>query len=171
MPVLNVTEDRRYYVYTLADSRDGEVFYVGKGCGKRMHQHEAEYRRGKITNADKHLRIADIIENGGKVIARKVSSGLTNAEALKQERRLIGKLGFSELSNMMPGQYSGIEKSKLRAAASLRQLKDRDDWLSEAPRSPDQIRLFDLVRQNLEAIARDGWPTEIIFSNGAVSFR
>jgi hypothetical protein len=25
----------RFYVYALIDPRDGEVFYVGKGCGSR----------------------------------------------------------------------------------------------------------------------------------------
>lgn len=167
----NASEDRRFYVYTLSDSHTGEVFYVGKGTGKRMYAHEAEYRRGVVKNAEKHARIAEIIEAGGRVIATKVQTELTEAEAFQGERRLIGKLGFSALSNVVPGQYTGIEKSKLRAAVSLSQLKDRDHWLSEEPRTQMQISLFDRIKLALEDIAQNGCPSEIIISANSVSFR
>lgn len=43
-------QTKPYYVYTLAYS-DGTVFYVGKGTGDRIHQHEYEAAR---TDADVH---------------------------------------------------------------------------------------------------------------------
>jgi hypothetical protein len=48
----------KWYVYELADPRDGSVFYVGKGSGKRIDAHEQEARRGVCSykcNKIRHL--------------------------------------------------------------------------------------------------------------------
>ena len=63
---------KKYYVYTLAYP-DGEVFYVGKGTGDRLHQHEYEAARfGKkasyyYNNPEKHAIIREIWAQGGQV--------------------------------------------------------------------------------------------------------
>src|SRR5260221_10494808 len=52
----------KYYVYTLSKP-DGTIFYVGKGRGNRILQHENEARRGvKSTKCD---IIREIWANGG----------------------------------------------------------------------------------------------------------
>ena len=38
--------DWKYYVYELIDPRNGEVFYVGKGSGKRAYKHERAVMNG-----------------------------------------------------------------------------------------------------------------------------
>ena len=37
-----MAEEARFYVYELIDPRDGKVFYIGKGQGRRIYGHEAE---------------------------------------------------------------------------------------------------------------------------------
>ena len=32
-----------YYIYKLIDPRTGKPFYIGKGKGNRLHQHEKPY--------------------------------------------------------------------------------------------------------------------------------
>ena len=59
-----------YYVYLLTDSRNGEIFYVGKGKGKRYTHHEREWRtNNRIDNAKKCQRIGEIKQGGGSIIA------------------------------------------------------------------------------------------------------
>lgn len=138
---LNVTEDRRFYVYTLADSRDGEVFYVGKGCGQRMYQHEKDCRAGRVVNGDKHAKISAIIRAGAAVVAQKVHDGLTESEALDAERALIRSIGIRRLTNVMPGQESidsqMIELTKIRYSQCTKTIALAadghpvcDDWLA-----------------------------------------
>lgn len=51
-----------WYVYTLADPRDGAVFYVGKGKGNRAWQHEAGVRNGRPDgNARKGQLIREVL--------------------------------------------------------------------------------------------------------------
>lgn len=63
---------KKYYVYTLAYP-NGEVFYIGKGTGDRLHQHEYEAARsGKeasyyYNNPVKHAIIRDIWAQGEQV--------------------------------------------------------------------------------------------------------
>ena len=110
--------DRRFYVYTLTDPRNGEVFYVGKGCGYRMHQHEKDCSAGRVLNGRKHQRIADIVAAGYRVVAAKVQAGLTEGEALDAEKALIRAIGIRNLTNVFAGQDSVesqlIELTKIR---------------------------------------------------------
>src|SRR5712691_11592371 len=63
---------KKFYVYTLAYP-NGEVFYVGKGTGDRLHQHEYEAARsGKeasyyYNNPEKHAIIRGIWARGEQV--------------------------------------------------------------------------------------------------------
>jgi len=88
----------KYYVYTLAypKSMGGAVFYVGKGTGNRVKQHEWEAKRG-ATSGGYHMRkhdiIRDIWERGEQVVKTIVMDTDDEQEALKHERNLIAKYG------------------------------------------------------------------------------
>lgn len=89
--------NRDYYVYTLAYP-DGTVFYVGKGSGYRMTQHESEALRG--VQSPKCDVIRKIIATGEKILKRKVLEHLTESEALDEERKLIELYGEKHLTNI-----------------------------------------------------------------------
>lgn len=92
-------QNRRFYVYTLVDPRCGSVFYVGKGQGKRVSAHVAEWRRGEVTNQAKFDRIGAIMDAGLVPMERIVERGLLESEAFKQEAELIAALGRDTLTN------------------------------------------------------------------------
>lgn len=90
-----------YYVYHLIDPRSGAVFYVGKGKGGRMLQHERDVRAGKkIDNAHKYAVIQSIIDDGLSVTTIKVAKGISEQSALDLEEEHIATL--SGLTNIAP---------------------------------------------------------------------
>ena len=90
-----------FYVYELVDPRDGAVFYVGKGKGKRIEAHERE-ARARVTHP-KHERIREIWAAGLKVSRRIVRHFKTDAAAYRFERKLIAKYGQAALCNIHSG--------------------------------------------------------------------
>ncbi len=91
----------RFYVYELVDPRDGAVFYVGKGCGARLHQHEREARRG--VDHPKNDRIREIWGAGFQVEKRVVRWFRTEAAAFECERKTISRYGQAALCNVHSG--------------------------------------------------------------------
>lgn len=79
------------YVYALVDPRDSSVFYVGKGTGRRMYQHEREVMRGKVSNAAKASRIAEILAAGLRVACKVLAVFGNDAAAFKAERAFIAE--------------------------------------------------------------------------------
>lgn len=75
-----------YYVYTLARP-NGEVFYVGKGTGDRIDQHEHEAELGYRT--EKCDVIRQIWSEGGHVLKRKVYETTVERDAFLYEWSLI----------------------------------------------------------------------------------
>lgn len=83
---MTVVPSRTWYAYTLA-CLDGTVFYVGKGTGNRIEVHEMEARSG--CGCDKCVVIRKIWSDGNQVQKSIVMDGLTEDDALRQEKYLI----------------------------------------------------------------------------------
>lgn len=83
-------EDPKYYVYTLAYP-DGKVFYVGKGCGQRIDDHErvARKRYGILKNMTKVNIIREIWASGEDVLKKKLAHFETEEQAYEYESALI----------------------------------------------------------------------------------
>ena len=132
----------KYYVYELVSSLTGKVFYIGKGAGCRMYQHEKEAR--KPGNTYKLNTIRKIWRDGGKVICNKIglfvdevrayefeslqiktTDGLTNA--CKQSRVIPEDtvMGRRMLSALIVAQYWPIKGYKI-----LLKLLDENDILT-----------------------------------------
>lgn len=100
-----VIEQLGYYVYFLQDSRNGEVFYIGKGKGNRIFNH-LNCSLEQDIESEKLFRIRDINDSGGNVIHYILRHGLTESSAFEIEASLIDFIGMENLSNFQGGHYS-----------------------------------------------------------------
>lgn len=84
----------KYYVYVITDPRDSQPFYVGKGCGDRMMNHEWAVRRN---SSDSHLphhdRIRELISLGLTPVYSQPFVNQTEKNALLREEVLIELYG------------------------------------------------------------------------------
>lgn len=90
----------RFYVYELRDE-NGDVFYVGKGSGSRIDQHEQRARRG--VNDHKCAKIRAIWSRGGEVQKVVVFETEDEGAAFDEEIRLIAFYGRDKLTNKTDG--------------------------------------------------------------------
>jgi hypothetical protein len=105
----------KYYTYMLVDPRDGQPFYVGKGCGDRIKHHERDAKKAASTISAKEQRIRDIWAAGLQVKRVIVARYESEAAAYMAERVLIRQIGMDDLTNISPG--SDPEPMKARRAA------------------------------------------------------
>ncbi len=105
-----------YYVYIYAYP-DGCVFYVGKGRGSRINDHERDARND--VQSDKCIIIRSIWEQGGQVLKRKLYTNLSEQDALAIEAVLIALFDRANLANEQSGcTKNGLIKRKLSKSMS-----------------------------------------------------
>ena len=92
---------KQYYVYQLVDPRNSKPFYIGKGQGKRIDAHERE-AKSNIINPKCNL-IREIELEGSKIVKHIVKYFAVEMSAYKYEKRLIKKIGLSNLTNLTEG--------------------------------------------------------------------
>ena len=92
-----------FYTYELAypESMGGAVFYVGKGRGNRINDHERDARFGRMTLNCRIIR--RILAQGEQIVKRKVYENLSEEEAFAHEIQLIAHYGRENLANMKEG--------------------------------------------------------------------
>lgn len=90
-----------YYVYHLIDPRCDNVFYVGKGVGGRVKEHERDAKRG-LAGA-KCDRIREIWACGQQVVRRIVKEFADERAAYAFEKREIDRIVLDRLCNAMRG--------------------------------------------------------------------
>jgi hypothetical protein len=94
----------RYYVYVHMYP-NGAVFYVGKGTGARIDDHEREARNGMQSHKCNVIR--KIWAEGGQVIKQKVAYFDTEQDAYRLEMLLIKFFGRENLTNYTDGGERG----------------------------------------------------------------
>jgi hypothetical protein len=147
---------RRWYVYALIDPRTGEPFYIGKGRGRRMYQHAAAARRGDDIGHPKVERIRAITAAGLKVEHRALQWFDDERAAYAEERRLIA--ATSGLTNIAggggapSGMVARLERELAYVRALLVRVKPFDEWMAEAPRSPEIVALYQRIVRELLAM-------------------
>jgi hypothetical protein len=100
---------KKFYVYVLARP-DGTPFYVGKGKGRRVHDHEM-YARSRC-GCHKCNIIRKIWRNGGQVQKYIVFETEDEREAFMYECEMIALYGRDKLCNLTDGGEGGSNKSK-----------------------------------------------------------
>lgn len=97
-----------FYVYTLIDPRDEQIFYVGKGTGNRVFSHEVESGKNPISEKAKLRKIREIEADGLSVKRVIVNWGLSEYEAFAAEASLINLLNYTGqglLTNIVAGHH------------------------------------------------------------------
>jgi len=93
----------RWYVYELIDPRDGLAFYVGKGCGNRIHAHEREAQKDVGVCSEKINKIKDIWAAGLEVERRFIAFFWDEQAAYDFEDSRVAEYGLEALTNIVPG--------------------------------------------------------------------
>ncbi len=98
-----------YYVYGLIDPRSSKIFYIGKGTGNRVFQHEKESLGSPDSEKLKLKTIANIKNAGLEVKKIIINAKLTEKEAFAAEASLINAfnyVGDERLTNIFSGHHS-----------------------------------------------------------------
>lgn len=98
-----------YYVYGLIDPRCNKIFYIGKGTGNRVFEHERESLSSPDSDKLKLKTISDIKAAGLDVTKIIINSNLTESEAFAAEASLINAfnyVGDVKLTNVVAGHHS-----------------------------------------------------------------
>ena len=135
-----------FYTYELIDPRTGDVFYVGKGKGCRIDQHEKDARAGKP--GDRLDVIRSIIADGLSVEKRKVGHYNTSRDALQAEAALIAERGLENLTNVQPGGGRSVIVSRAQDAAfvgEMAKLMRRTEGFAIGT-----VWIFGLIKTDLE---------------------
>jgi hypothetical protein len=112
----------RWYVYQLVDPRDGAPFYVGKGCGDRITQHEKEAAKEGLKSR-KLSRIREIWAAEQQIQREHVAYFWDEQAAYDHETDLIEEIGLANLTNVLPGGQKAWERRQQARAVSRRKEK------------------------------------------------
>lgn len=114
-----------FYVYFLLDGE--EIFYVGKGKGRRIESHRRDAGKANPVNPFKARRIRESDAFSERLFA----VGLNEVDALALERDLIRKWRHF-LTNVTGGNLHPVESDLIRLEDGLLTLRLFDDWIDHA---------------------------------------
>jgi len=134
------TELIGFYVYFLVNPINNKIFYIGKGCGKRLFTHVSEYKRGLIYNKDKHIEIDSIIRSGNNVQTYVFESNLDESAAFYLETIFIRAFKKHGLTNISNGCSDNVGLVKLKAQTLLSKIKEYNLWISQL--NDDEVLLI-----------------------------
>lgn len=141
-----------FYVYTLGRP-DGTVFYVGKGHGKRIREHEQQARAGHRSHKCNTIR--QIWSQGGQVVKTKVAFFECEDAAFTFERELIAYYGRENLTNLTDGGEgpSGWVPSDDYKTNMSKRLKGREiTWNEQLSKSATGRRHTTETRQRISQL-------------------
>ena len=155
-----------YYVYALIDPRTDKVFYIGKGIGDRVFNHEIENNKSPDSEKIKLQTISSIEKAGFNVKKVIVNWGLTESEAFAAEASLINLLNFTsdiKLSNIVAGHHVHesltVEDFELRFGAE--HLKEEDIKHNILVIKINRLFHWNMTQKELYDATRGNWKVSI----------
>lgn len=125
----------KYYVYYLIDPVTNLPFYVGKGFGNRMYNHEKSVLSGRIPNNNGYLfnKINKILKECGYIKYHKIIDDIDENSALLKEIEEIKKIGRSDLKlgslcNLTDGG-EGVSGLKFSEKTKEKMSLKRNNWI------------------------------------------
>ncbi len=146
-----------YYVYILIDPRTGKVFYIGKGCKRRMYRHVENVQRDRIpnkTNTKLGNKIKKILSSGDKVKYKKVFITENEQVAYDREKELIVEIGLENLCNLTSGGEGGAPFGHKVSEETRRKIseanKGKISWIKGKSLSGEHKRKLSLAHKGLK---------------------
>ena len=112
---------KKFYIYSLSDPRDLEVFYIGKGTAARRVAHTHKVRIKDDDMTPKAMRVREIISSGHEVISSIIEKFEKEDDAYEAEQELIYKLGLDNLTNGNAGGGGDRARSSKREGLTPKQ--------------------------------------------------
>ncbi len=135
-----------YYVYALIDPTNGRLFYIGKGKGKRALVHWSQMFSDKCRSTAKSERLIAIKRAGLKVRVDILADGLTNDSAYLVEQSFIRLIGFTYLTNVLPGSMTENMRLLREARHMMKNAVSFMIWRRENPEKPERLHWDYLAR-------------------------
>ena len=121
----------RWYVYTLIDPRSQSIFYVGKGTGSRIHQHEKDAEKFAGVCSKKLNKIRDIHACNACVGKAFHAYFWDEQAAYDYETDLIEEIGLQNLTNVLPGGQKAWDQRRRERAVRRDQSVPMHVWLAK----------------------------------------
>lgn len=155
-----------YYVYHLIDLTTQKTFYIGKGCGNRMYNHEKEVKGGIIPNKNKYLfyKIKKILTGGGNIGYKKVIENVDENTALLEEIKEIKRIGKSNLCNLtvggegVSGYKFSVEQKRKNRERVLNFWKD-PKWIEKYKQGMNKVN-WDVVHKKQSKTLKNKFLTD-----------
>ena len=139
----------KFYVYALCYP-NGDFFYIGKGQGKRIDDHENDAKRG-VDNKKCDV-IRDIWISGDEVLKKKLFETDDETEALEEEKRQISSYGKNNLVNILDG--GGVPRSCESHKQMVTITIPQRDYLREVAKRLG-VSLSEVIRQAIDKMKKD----------------
>lgn len=159
-------KDKPHYVYTLSypESMGGYVFYIGKGYGQRIDEHERRIKAGtkrKGDNPYKENVIKKIWDAGEEIVKEKIAYFAKHEEALELEVALIFLMRpYGHLTNLTDGGdgawgYIPTEETR-RYMSQVNKGRKRSEETRQRIREAQRVLRLDeeWVQRNREAVRK-----------------
>jgi hypothetical protein len=149
---MDEAKDRYVYKLLYPESMGGAVFYIGKGQGKRIDQHEKDAKRGEQSLKSNIIR--SIWDAGEQVVKQFIAKDLSENDALRLEMEIINRYELDRLVNRhMKGTYKSLTPEWRTKHGQ--DIKERCAKRSEAQKSITPLHLPDFdagIRRTTETL-------------------
>lgn len=118
----------KWYVYKLIDPNTMAVFYIGKGKGNRINDHELDSARGVCSKKCNKIRT---LKNAGfEIVKQKIAFFWDEQAAYDFETDCIEEVGLDNLTNILPGGQVAFER-RTEERKNRKEIAQKEEWTAQ----------------------------------------